>query len=95
MFDISQNIIHICLFTIATPNECVRETGILNDSGIYFLSQFGSFVYVLLGSYLSLVVTQCSNFYMLLILIGFNHLNMVINIPLNGLGCRFPVIALR
>ena len=43
-----QNIIHVGLFMIIITNAYVREADDLNEFGISFLCEFGSFIYAFL-----------------------------------------------
>ena len=87
----SQTIMYVGLFIIIIPNLCVRRADVLNDSRISFLCQFGSlricFVRFLLVFYFQ---STFGIVYAIYILVGFNHLYMVINCPLKGLGWSFP-----
>ena len=88
-----QNIIYVDLFIIIVPNACVSGVDVLNYSKISFVCQFGSLVICFVKFR---IVFYCwltlKLFYIIYILVGINHVSMVIIPPLNGLGWRFSEI---
>ena len=77
------------------PIGCISGADVLNGFGnvipvlIWRSSiSFVKFVILVLDRY-----SMFELFYVIYIFVSFNHLSMVINRPLNGLGWHFPAIA--
>ena len=76
------------------PNACVSGNKLLNDLVISFLCQFGSLCICLVNFLLVFDIESVFKpFHVIHILVGFNHVYMVITSPSNGIDWRFPEIS--
>ena len=93
----SWNIIHVDLFTIIIPNACVsgRLTSWMTLEIHSYTNLEVSFMFCKVPTMLWFLFDVHKLFCFIYILVGFNHLSIVITITLNGLGWCFPEISLR
>ena len=77
-----------------TPNVCVRKTDVLNDFRISFQCKFGSLCICFVNFLLIFVrLPTFGIFCVIYILVGFNHVCMVITRSFNVIGWRFIAIS--